>query len=489
MRVLCLLAICQVLTGQSPDAKLLRAREIRLELEGFQKPRLQDFPHIKALAEEALALIDSVPGPQSPQRRLLTRFYQSWLGMALLNLEEPDPATNLEGAIHLFQEALSVSGTELLAVPSLMDRRALKLNLATALQLRLRGPREQNLDQAERYSREVLYEVNSKTDPYLWAGAQNLIGLVYQQRRRGNLEENREKAIRAFEMAQTVPVEVSGPDAFSRTEQNLGQLYEERTVEGHAENIEKSIAHLNRARELRATMPDRLVRTDISLSKSYLYRAYGDSKRNEELAQRYAEEALNQAARRPDKTPRARAEEQLCVVFKMKRQGELAENSAQAVMHCRAAVVLADKRSRNFWTQVRTGLAEAYVNRVSGPRLEDAASAIELLQEVLPSDIDPKLPGGELPLELGEAHDLMGRVLSRFGKGERTATLQSAAQHFRAALEIRTPERDPINRASSREHLAEVLMELQRRTGKGSVEAIQLLEQNLTFYTDRKSVV
>jgi CHAT domain-containing protein len=88
---------------------------------------------------------------------------------------------------------------------------------------------------------------NRTTSPYKWAGIQDNLGNVYQERLLGDKAQNLERALTCHKKALLVYTRKSHPTQWAITQSNLGAAYGKRILGEKAENLKKQSKYYNKA--------------------------------------------------------------------------------------------------------------------------------------------------------------------------------------------------------------------------------------------------
>ncbi|MGB5593713.1 MAG: CHAT domain-containing protein, partial [Crocosphaera sp.] len=114
----------------------------------------------------------------------------------------------------------------------------------------IRGERADNLEKAIAAYNLSLEVYTREAFPEAWARTQNNLGNAYRGRIRGERADNLEKAIAAYNLSLEVRTREAFPEDWARTQNNLGNAYSDRIRGERAENLEKAIAAYNQSLEV-----------------------------------------------------------------------------------------------------------------------------------------------------------------------------------------------------------------------------------------------
>ncbi len=120
-------------------------------------------------------------------------------------------------------------------------------NLGGAYLYRIKGDKEENLEQAIAAFKATLTVYSKTAFPHEWAAIQNNLGGAYLYRIKGDKEENMEEAIAAFNTATRILTKTAFPYKWATMQNNLGEAYCNRIKGNKGENLEKAIAAFNTA--------------------------------------------------------------------------------------------------------------------------------------------------------------------------------------------------------------------------------------------------
>lgn len=249
----------------------------------------------------------------------------------------------------------------------------------------------ENIEETIACCQTALKVLNRDANSELWAEIQNLLGIAYGQRIKGDKAENLEVAIDAFEKALQVVTreDEDSPEGWGKIQNNLGLAYRDRIWGDKAENLERAIAAHQAALQVRTrdVCPKLWAMTQMNLAVDYLHRIEGDRAENQELA--------------------------------------LAANKA-------ALEVYTLQEFPRDWAGVQMNLGNAYLFRIRGEKSENLDQAIAAFQAAL-----QVYTRNAFPENWAMAQMHLGNVSQERGQ------IVEALTYYRAALEISTPTAYP----------------------------------------------
>jgi len=287
----------------------------------------------------------------------------------------------------------------------------------------------ENIEEAIACCQTALKVLNRDANSELWAEIQNLLGIAYCQRIKGDKAENLEVAIDAFEKALQVFTreDEDSPEGWGKIQNNLGLAYRDRIWGERAENLERAIAAHQAALQVRTrdVCPKLWAMTQMNLAVDYRHRIEGDRAENLELA--------------------------------------LAANKA-------ALEVYTLQEFPSDWAGVQMNLGNAYLFRIRGEKsenLDQASAAFQAALQVYTRNAFPE-QWAMAQMDLGNVSQERGQIVE-------------ALTYYRAALEISTPTAYPELCFKAGQNMGNTAFraELWAEAIEGYTAALEAVEQNL----------
>jgi tetratricopeptide (TPR) repeat protein len=222
--------------------------------------------------------------------------------------------------------------------------------------------------------------------PQAWARTQTNLGTAYRNRIRGDKAENLEQAISCYTKALKVSTFEAFPQDWATTQYNLALAYYSRIRGEKADNLEIAITAYEKALKVLTfdAFPQEWAVTQNNLGEAYRNRIRGDKAENLEKAIDAYKEALN--VRTFDAFPEdwAMTQNNLAVAYSDRIRGDKACNLERAIAYCQEALkVYTFDAFRQQWAMTHNNLAVAYSKRIRGEKADNLEIAIAAYQEAL----------------------------------------------------------------------------------------------------------
>jgi len=218
-----------------------------------------------------------------------------------------------------------------------------------------------------------------------WAALQNNLGNAYYQRIRGERAENIEKAIASYQAALEVRTREAFPSDWAMTQNNLGNAYRDRIRGERAENIEKAIAFYQSALGVytRQAFPSDWAMTQNNLGNAYCDRIRGERAENIECAIKSYKAALEVRTREAFQQDWAETQNNLGAAYSYRIREKTAENIEKAIASFQAALQIYTRDAfPSQWASIQNNLGLAYYG-IRGERAENIETAITSYQAAL----------------------------------------------------------------------------------------------------------
>jgi CHAT domain-containing protein len=334
---------------------------------------------------------------------------------------------------------------------------AFGLSLAVAVPHRVlaqqsqKAPAESDPEKAIAAYEAALSVTTRAQQPGEWARTQNSLGEAYQNRTRGDRADNLEKSIAAYEAALTVFTRTQQPDDWASAQNNLGRAYGDRTRGDRADNLEKSIA----AYEASLTVFTRTHRsgkwtpTQNNLGIAYGDRIRGDLADNLEKSIALHQAALTGYTRERFPVEWAAVQTNLGNRYRARIRGDLADNREKAIAALEAALTVRTRAQRpREWAEAQNSLANAYLYRIRGDRADNLERAIAGYTAALAVHTRTALPR-----EWAETQNNLAVAYQSRIRGDRADNLEKAIAAFEAALTVLTRAALPRHWAQTQNNL------------------------------------
>jgi len=354
---------------------------------------------------------------------------------------------------------------------------------------RIRGEKAENLERAIAAYTEALKVYTFDAFPQEWATTQNNLGNAYCKRIKGNKAKNLETAIDCFKSALKVYTQDKFPYNWAMTQNNLAVTYFDRIQGNRSENLEKAIIAHHEALKVRTfdAFPRQWANTQHNLGNVYLERIKGDKANNLEQAIIFYTEALK--VRTFDAFPQdwAMTQNNLAAAYCNRIRGDKAENLEQAIFHYSEALkVYTFEAFPQQWAGTQDHLANAYCNRIRGDKAENQKKAIVCCQEALKVRTFNAFPQEWAATQngLAIAYSNSASAYSNRMRGDKAENLEQAIFHYSEALKVRTFKEFPQDWAETQNNLANAYSDRMREDKAENLEkAISYYQEALKVYT------
>nr|CAO90118.1 unnamed protein product [Microcystis aeruginosa PCC 7806] len=311
---------------------------------------------------------------------------------------------------------------------------------------------------------------------------QNNLGNVYNNRIIGDKTENLEGGITAFTKALKVYTFENFPYEWAMIHNNLANIYFNRIRGNKADNLETAITSLKESLKIWTFDAFPYERSGVlsNLANAYNNRIKGDKAENLEQAIFYYQEALQVRTFEIFSQDWADIQHNLATAYLYRIRGDKAENLEQAISAYKEVL-----KVRNFddapyeWAMTQNNLGNVYFNRIRGDKADNLEMAILAYTEAL------KVRTFEaFPYEWAMTkHNLSGTYSDRI-RGDKTENLENAISFSTEVLKVYTFEDFPENWAATQNTLAIVYIKRIRGERANNLEnAIAALNLSLEVYT------
>jgi predicted ATPase len=263
-----------------------------------------------------------------------------------------------------------------------------------------------------RLNETLLKRLSIDEAPQAWARTQNNLGVAYRNLPTGDRSENLANAIACYEAVLRVWTERDFPADWAMTQNNLGVAYSDLPTGDLSENFAKAIACYEAALRVRTErdFPADWAMTQNNLGIVYSEMPAGD--RSENLANAIAcyEAALRVWTERDFPANWATTQNNLGIAYRNLPAGDRSENLANAISCYEAALrVWTERDFPADWATAQNNLGNAYSNLPTGDRSENFAKAIACYEAALRvwSERDFPEKWAVTQYNLGRAHEEM----------------------------------------------------------------------------------
>jgi tetratricopeptide (TPR) repeat protein len=218
------------------------------------------------------------------------------------------------------------------------------------------------------------------------AGVIGNFGVLIQQFPWGNIANNLEITIIAYQIVLTVYTQTAFPQDWAMTQNNLGVAYSDRLVGDKAENIERAIECYENALQVRTqtAFPQDWAATQNNLGNAYSDRLVGDKAENLKRAIECYENALQVYTQTAFPQDWAATQNNLGTAYSDRLVGDKAENLKRAIeCYENALKVYTQTAFPQDWAMTQNNLGNAYSNRLVGDQAENLKRAIECYENAL----------------------------------------------------------------------------------------------------------
>ncbi len=464
----------QWVTDKISNLKPVQARIIKSSVISFGQA-IGQFPlGDRAInIEIAIACLETVAnfinGEETKEMRIAWLGNQGELIMAYTKRIRGNKAENIEKAIDIGQEALSIVTREQLPKMLLAY---IHYNLGAAYEKRIAGKTADNLEEAIRHVHAASEIWTRDKIPSEWANTQHNLGDIYARRILGDRAENLEKAIKYIEASLEVFTREKFLKEWANAQNTLGCVYSERIRGDRAENLEKAIAYYQAYLEVytREAFPHDWTGAQMNLANAYRDRVKGNRGKNlAEAIVRY-QEALQVCTKEADPEKWALIQNHLGIAYSVIPDSEAQE---QAIAAYEAALQVYTKDAfPKEWAMSTKNLGIAYESRIRGDGTENlkaATNAFKAAAEVLTRDDLPELWARNQYSQAG-SYDKLGQI-------------SDAIACCRSALEVYTPGAFPFLCLQPARFLGNIAFAAQRwaEAIEGYSLAIEAVETSRTW--------
>jgi CHAT domain-containing protein len=288
--------------------------------------------------------------------------------------------------------------------------------------------------------------------PELWAGTQNILGIIYRNRIAGNRAQNIEQAIFCCENALQIRTQTDFPEQWAETQNNIGNAYNDRILGDRAENVESAITCFQSALQVRtrAALPIEWAETQHNLAIGYYNRLNGDRAQNLERSIGCYHNALQIRTQADFPQKWAQTQNNLANAYGERIEGDRAENIEIAITTLQAILQVYTRESfPQEWAMIQNNLGEAYRDRISGNITENLSIAISAYAAAL-----EVYTRENFPEQWAIEQNNQGIAYYSLQDGDRSENLERAISCYQNALEIRTLTDFPEQWAETQNNLA-----------------------------------
>jgi tetratricopeptide (TPR) repeat protein len=284
----------------------------------------------------------------------------------------------------------------------------------------------------------VLTVLTFKKFPQDWARIQNVLGLAYWSRIRGERADNLENAIACYQEALKVYTFTAFPQDWAMTQMNLGTAYQNRIRGERADNLETAIACYQEALNVRTfdAFPEQWARTQMNLGNAYSDRIRRERADNLETAIACYQEALK--VKTFDAFPEqwAMTQMNLGIAYRNRIRGERADNLETAIACYQEALkIYTFTAFPQDWAMTQGNLAVALGSRASlTNNAQDLDQAIELYGQAL----TVSAPGSYY--FISQQYRLGNTLARRYETSKNPDDLQQSLAAYQIALDYLSPE-------------------------------------------------
>jgi tetratricopeptide (TPR) repeat protein len=327
-----------------------------------------------------------------------------------------------------------------------------------------------------------------ENSPRNWCLTTFNLGNCYLQHPGSDRSDNVERVVECYEAALSGTDRADRPRLWADLHDALGQAYRQRLADA-AENREAAIKHFELALEERDPTGDvlRYARTHNNVANAYLDRLRGEPADNIDRAIEHFRKALRPLEKGESLTFEqaelvATIHQNLGLAYGDRTVGDPERNRRHAIGHLERALAIRAREAVPFrWADSMSNLASIYLGerfRGTRERPDDVERAIACLEQALEIQTRRLLPDQwainqvDLGLAFQERH-----------YGEPESNIRSAIRHLRAALRVRTRRRDPLAWAETTEMLGNAFTKL---PGDAAAErrAAACYRRTLQVYSD-----
>ncbi len=264
-----------------------------------------------------------------------------------------------------------------------------QMSLGTAYQERIKGDKNENIRRAIACHKNALQFFDQRVPSPDWADAKYALAQAYSDMHlQGDDATDTERAIAACEAALEVFTRNEFPEKWAVAQQRLGRLYSHREEGDRASNQEKAIHCLQAALQVFTCdkYPQDWAAMQIFLGLTYSDRIWGDKDENIEQAIKCHEAAL-EVYTSTDISPNWMvAQSSLAGLYNERIWGDERDNQEMAFCLCQEVLSkLSPDRDFEVWLPAQGLLGRIYRERLIGDPDENLARAAECYESVLRS--------------------------------------------------------------------------------------------------------
>jgi CHAT domain-containing protein/tetratricopeptide (TPR) repeat protein len=318
-------------------------------------------------------------------------------------------------------------------------------------------------------------------NPLAWAGFQSLLGSHLMGYPSGNLSQNLEDAIQAFQQALSVYTRQDYPDRWAMIMLKMGFVYSTRVEGDPGENIEKSIEAYEKAFEYITGQnnPDEWSVGTTVMALGYLTRLRGDRGENLERAIAYFQRALQRLDPRTSPDLWSETMHNLAVAYFERLQGDPAENAALSIQVCQEALKVQTREAMPVqWAETIAEMANAYAKRAALGEPELFDNAIQAYEQAL-----QVLTRQSAPQAWATTMNNLGKTYSLRSAGDRAENVERAIEALNQTLYVRTPHNVPSEWAQTQLNLGHAYcLRLVGSREENTARAVKAYQQSLEVY-------
>jgi CHAT domain-containing protein/tetratricopeptide (TPR) repeat protein len=412
---------------------------------------------------------------------------QNILGVILRDTPESDPlyAANLEEALAMHTAALQTFTVAHYPYQHAQTQHEVGMSYIH----RVEGSQPENLERAIVCYTAALQILNRTDSPMEWALAQINLGEIYRRRIAGDKRHNLEQALACQEAAQEVYQRSTFPMEWAQIQINLAMILGERIEGIRRENMERSIKCCQQALQVytRDAFPLEWATTHALLGATYteLSDVCAVDVHKEVIEHtlehyRQAEQILTSQSY-PDIW--AIIQQGLMASYTTQIDGHKANGLQQAIVLGESALhVLTRESQPQEWAGIHYRLGDAYYQAAAYAHLQALYSGRSAIQEQALRHTETALqvytPEGN-PLDWARAQHLYGKIYFERVSGERNENLARAKHCCESALEVLSREFSPLEWAATQTLLGVIFLSCQDGQKEVIEQAIAYFEASL----------
>lgn len=248
------------------------------------------------------------------------------------------------------------------------------------------------LDQTFRFSESLrlnetlLLRLSLETAPEAWAKTQNNLGQTYWRLPTGDRRSNLAKAIACYQSATRFYTEDDFPSDWANVQNNLGNAHADLPTGDRGENLETAIRFYRAALRFRTEQgsPSAWALTQNNLGVTYRQLPTGDKAENLMKAIAHFEAALRVQTEADSPVDWAMSQNNLGIAWWEMPTGDRAANLAKAISHFEAALRVQNEHHVSAqWAVTQTNLGVAFAELPNGDRVGNLAKAIACFEAAL----------------------------------------------------------------------------------------------------------